>query len=219
MSNNRLAAPAVAAINHLLAQEAWARDALAQHAGKVACIDAGSIEARMRVTPDGMLAAAGLDQIANVTIRIKLSDLPLILQHRERAFSYVSIDGDAEFANTMSQLSKGLRWEAEHDLEKLAGPIAARRIVGGARGIVAQARSSSRKLGENVAEYFLDEQPMLVRPAMLDELTSDINRVRDDVERAAKRLARLEQTLVARGAGVEAAPAQAGSPPGNPMDL
>ena len=219
MSNNRLATPVVAAINHLLAHEAWARDALVLHAGKAACIDAGSINVRLQVTRDGMLAAAGLDQPANVTIRMKLSDLPLIFQNRERAFSYVTIEGDAEFANTISQLSKGLRWEAEHDLAKLAGPIAARRVVGGARDIAAQARSTHRKLSENLAEYFLDEQPMLVRPVMLEELTSDISRLRDDVERAAKRLVKLEQSLVARGAGPEIAPAQAGNTAGNPVNL
>jgi ubiquinone biosynthesis protein UbiJ len=219
MSNNRLAAPSVAAINHLLAQEAWARDALALHAGKVAFIDAGSLGARLQVTRDGMLAAAGQEQQANVTIRVKLSDLPLILQNRERAFSYVKIEGDAEFANTISQLSKGLRWEAEHDLEKLAGPIGARRIVGGARGLFDAARGAQRRLTENLAEYFLDEQPVLVRPAMLEELTTDVNRLRDDVERAAKRLARLEQSLAERSAGVETTSAQAVINFGNPLDL
>ena len=202
LSNNRLAAPAVAAINHLLAQEAWARDVLLLHGGKVALIDAGSIALRLQVTRDGMVAAAGSDQAASVTIRMKLSDLPLIAQNRDRAFSYVKIEGDAEFANTISQLSKGLRWEAEHDLEKLAGPIAASRIAGGARSVFAQARSMQRKLSENLAEYFLDEQPVLVRPAMLEELTGDVNRLRDDVERAAKRLEKLEQSLAPRSAGL-----------------
>jgi ubiquinone biosynthesis protein UbiJ len=54
-----LAAPAVATINHLLAQEAWARDALMRHAGKTACIDTGHLALRMRVARDGMLEAAG----------------------------------------------------------------------------------------------------------------------------------------------------------------
>jgi ubiquinone biosynthesis protein UbiJ len=202
LSNNRLAAPAVAAINHLLAQEAWARDVLLLHTGKVALIDAGSFALRLQVTRDGMLAAAGPDQAASVTIRMKLSELPLIAQNRDRAFSYVKIEGDAEFANTISQLSKGLRWEAEHDLEKLAGPIAASRIAGGARSVFAQVRSTHRKLSENLAEYFLDEQPVLVRPAMLEELTGDVNRLRDDVERAAKRLAKLEQSLAPRSAAL-----------------
>ena len=229
MSNNRLAAPSVAAINHLLAQEAWARDALALHAGKVAFIDAGSLAVRLQVTRDGMLEAAGPEQPAKVTIRMKLSDLPLIAQNRDRAFSYVKIEGDAEFANTISQLSKGLRWEAAHDLEKLAGPIAARRLVEGARGLFEQARGARRRLGENLAEYFLDEQPVLVRPAMLEEMTNDVNRLRDDVERAAKRLARLEQSLAPRAPGVETTSAgapTAGAPAaqavinfGNPLDL
>jgi ubiquinone biosynthesis protein UbiJ len=216
MSNSSLAAPAVAAINHLLAQEAWARDALVLHGGKVALIDAGSLALRMQVTRDGMLEVAGPAQAASVTIRMKLSDLPLIAQNRERAFSYVRIEGDAEFANTISQLSKGLRWEAEHDLERFTGPIAASRIVGGARGLFDAARSTHRKLSENLAEYFLDEQPMLVRPVMLEELSSDVNRLRDDVERAAKRLAKLEQQLAPRSAGLDTTTRTGGQ---QPLDL
>ena len=73
-----LIAPAVAAINHLLAHEAWARDALALHAGKEACIDTGHLQLRARVARDGMLEASNSDEPANVTIRLKLSDLPLI---------------------------------------------------------------------------------------------------------------------------------------------
>lgn len=215
-SNNRLAAPVVAAINHLLAQEAWARDALLLHAGKVALIDTGAVALRLLVTRDGMLAAAGADQDASVTIRMKLSDLPLIAQNRDRAFSYVNIEGDAEFANTMSQLSKGLRWEAEHDLEALAGPIAARRIAEGARGLLAAARSTHRRLSENVAEYLLDEQPLLVRPAMLEELAGDVSRLRDDVERAAKRLAKLEQSLAPRSAAPATTTRSGGQ---QPLDL
>ena len=198
-------APAIAAINHLLAQEAWARDALALHSGKVACIDASGIALRLSVTRDGMVEAApeGTEEGANVTIRVKLADLPLIAQNRDRAFSYVKIEGDAEFANTISQLSKGLRWEAEHDLERVVGPIAANRLAGGARSVFDGARALHGKVTENLAEYFLEEQPLLVRPSAVEAFGADVNRLRDDVERAAKRLARLEQTL----APASAAPA------------
>ncbi|NHZ40287.1 sterol-binding protein [Massilia sp. CCM 8693] len=198
-------APAIAAINHLLAQEAWARDALALHSGKVACIDASGIALRLLVTRDGMVEAAPADteEGANVTIRIKLADLPLIAQNRDRAFSYVKIEGDAEFANTISQLSKGLRWEAEHDLERVVGPIAANRLAGGARSVLDGARALHGKVTENLAEYFLEEQPLLVRPSAVEAFGADVSRLRDDVERAAKRLARLEQTL----APARAAPA------------
>lgn len=190
-----LMASAVAAINHLLAQEAWARDALALHGGKEACIDTGHLQLRMRVARDGMLETSNSEEPANVTIRVKLADLPLIAQHRDRAFSYVKIEGDAEFANTISQLSKGLRWDAEHDLERLFGPIGATRLVGGAKGLVTGAASTGRRLAENVAEFLLEEKPVLVRQSMVDAFADDVSRMRDDVERLEKRIARLDQKL------------------------
>ncbi|MES2262284.1 MAG: SCP2 sterol-binding domain-containing protein [Pseudomonadota bacterium] len=191
-------APLIASLNHLLAQEPWASQALRLHVGKIVCIVALPFELRLQVTPDGMVAAADADAASSVTIRVRLADLPLIAQNRERAFSYVKLEGDAEFANAISQLSKSLRWEAEHDLEKVLGPIAASRLVEGAKAAVETARSGQRKLAENVAEYLLDEQPVLVRPVMAEEFGAGVSRLRDDVERAAKRLANLEKKLAQR---------------------
>ncbi|GJJ04717.1 ubiquinone biosynthesis accessory factor UbiJ [Duganella sp. S19_KUP01_CR8] len=193
--NFSAAAPASAAINHLLAQEPWARKELQRHAGKIAAIDTGAVVLRLRVTADGMLEAAPPEEPARVTIRVKLSDLPLIAQNRERAFSYVQIEGDAEFANAISNLSKSLRWEAEHDLEKVVGPIAAVRMVSGARSVFEAVRNGHQKLAENVAEFLLDEKPVLIRPQTVEAFSADVVRLRDDVERAAKRLAKLEQKL------------------------
>jgi ubiquinone biosynthesis protein UbiJ len=191
----RLIVPVVAAINHLLAQEAWARASLALHYGKEALIDTGAVQLRMRVTRDGMVEPGSEAMPATVTIRVKLSDVPLILQNRDRAFSYVKIEGDAEFANTISQLSKGLRWEAEHDLEKLFGPIAATRLAEGARATATGVAATGKKFAENVAEFLLEERAVLIRPSQVSDLGDDITRLRDDVERAAKRIEKLEHAL------------------------
>lgn len=196
----RLIVPVVAAINHLLAQEAWARATLGLHAGKEALIDTGAVQLRMRVTRDGMVEPGSDAAPATVTIRVKLSDLPLILQNRDRAFSYVKIEGDAEFANTISQLSKGLRWEAEHDLEKLFGPIAATRLTEGARTAATGVVATGKKFAENVAEFLLEERAVLIRPSQVSDMADDITRLRDDVERAAKRLEKLEARLALRSA-------------------
>lgn len=203
-SATTLLAPLAATLNHLLAQEPWARRELALHAGKVACVDAASVAVRLRVTADGYFAVAEADVPAGVTIHVKLADLPLIAQNRERAFSYVRIEGDAEFANCLSALSKSLRWEAEHDLEKVVGPVAAVRMVAGARAAFAAVQSGHRKLAENVAEFLVEERPVLLRPAVVAEFSSDVSRLRDDVERATKRIAKLEQLLAARAAKPQA---------------
>lgn len=179
-----------AAINHLLAQEVWARDKLQRHAGKVAHFDAGVAGVRVKVASDGMLAAA-TEESPSVTIRVRLADLPLILQNRERAFSYVQIEGDADFANTISQLSQSLRWEAEADLSRLVGDIAAVRLVQGVKAAFHTARQTQRALAENTAEYFLEENPMLVRPQAVDDFAADVVKLRDDVERLGKRIDRI----------------------------
>ena len=49
------------AINHLLAQENWARVQLLPHAGKVACLDAGVASIRLKVAADGMVTSALAD--------------------------------------------------------------------------------------------------------------------------------------------------------------
>jgi ubiquinone biosynthesis protein UbiJ len=186
--------PVSAAINHLLAREPWAREKLARHAGKVALFDAGVMSLRLKAAADGMVEAAAPDEPQNVTIRAKLSDLPLILQNREHAFSYVQIEGDADFANTISQLSETLRWEAEEDLAKLVGDAAAVRIAGGARSAFQAAKTTQQKIVENLAEYFLEENPVLVRPQAVAEFSSDVTRLRDDVERLAKRIEKLKES-------------------------
>lgn len=184
--------PLLAVINHLLAQEPWARDKLVAHAGKIACLDLGLMVVLVQVAPDGMLQSGAAGQPTNVRIGVKMADLPLIVQNRERAFSYVTVEGDADFANTISQLSQSLRWEAEHDLSRWVGDIAATRIVAGAKVALDSAKSTQQKLAENVAEYLLEENPMLMRAQAVADFCADVTKLRDDSERLAKRIEKLK---------------------------
>ncbi|MBI3231151.1 MAG: SCP2 sterol-binding domain-containing protein [Burkholderiales bacterium] len=184
-----------AALNHLLAQEAWARAKLVPHAGKCACIDVSLLQIKLVVGSDGLLLAATPEQVPSVTIRINLADLPLILQNRERAFSSAKVEGDAEFASVIAHLAQNLRWEAEYDLQKIFGEIAARRMVEGGKQAAQLAEQSRQKLNENLAEYFLEENPMLVRPQAVEAFGNEVAKLRDDVERLEKRLQKLGQKL------------------------
>jgi ubiquinone biosynthesis accessory factor UbiJ len=182
-----------AAINHLLAEEPWARDKLAAHAGKVARLDLSVWNLNLKVLADGMLALAADGDAPAVTIGVKPADVPLILNNRERAFSYVTVDGDADFANAVSQVSQALHWEAEEDLSRIVGDIAAVRLVAGAKSVLHTAQATHQKLTENLAEYLLEERPVLVRPQAVTDFGGEVARTRDDVERLAKRIAKLER--------------------------
>ncbi len=183
--------PVAAALNHLLSRQPQLREILSAHAGKSARIALGNVQLDLKVAADGLLQAAAGDE-PNVTIRIKPTDLPQILSNMDRAFSYVSLSGDAEFAKAISEVAQGLHWEVEEDLAPFVGEIAAVRIAQAARATVQGVSTSGRKLVEQIAEYLLEENPMLLYRKAGEDFAAQVAALRDDVERLGKRIGLLE---------------------------
>lgn len=187
-----LESPIIAVINHLLSRQPMLCDKLRAHAGGVACLEVGAIPLKLAVAADGLFQLAENAE-PNVTIRIKPADLPQVMMTMEKAFSYVTISGDADFARTISEIANELYWEPEEDLAPFFGDIAAVRIIQAARATLSQAKLGSRKFFENMAEYLLEENPTLMYRQAGEKFASDVAIIRDDVERLAKRIASLEK--------------------------
>ena len=184
--------PFCAVLNHLLVRQPALRTKLAAHAGKAACIDAGAVRLQLTVAADGLLQPSITDE-TSVTIRVDPAAIPQLLTRLDRAFSYVTVSGDAEFARALSELAQGLRWDAEEDLAALVGDIAAVRIVQGARDAAAAAQRNGCQLAENLAEYLLEENPTLLYRRAGEDFAAAVATLRDDVERLTKRIALLEK--------------------------
>jgi ubiquinone biosynthesis protein UbiJ len=196
------ATPIAATINHLLARQPALQATLAAHKGKVACVAIGALTLRLQVAADGLLTAPSesanhphTEANPNVTIRISPADVPQILANRARAFSYVSLEGDADFAKSISEIANNLHWEAEEDLAPWVGDIAAVRLVQGARAAAAALQAGGKNLAESVADYLLEENPVLLHRQCADDFAGAVATLRDDAERLAKRVTLLEQTL------------------------
>ncbi|MBK8119690.1 MAG: hypothetical protein IPK39_11305 [Sulfuritalea sp.] len=101
------------------------------------------------------------------------------------------IEGSAEFAEALGFVIRNLRWDAEEDLSKIVGDIAARRMVSSTREFAAWQKQAARNFAENLAEYFTEEQPLIAGRIAIADFTADIDRLRDDVARLEKRLQRL----------------------------
>ena len=190
-----LESPIIAVVNHLLSRQPVLCERLRVHAGGVACLDLGIMQLKLAVAADGLFKLAGNAE-PNVTIRIKPADLPQVVVNMEKAFSYVTISGDADFARTISEIANELHWEPEEDLAPFFGDIAAVRITQAARTTLSHAKSGSRKFFENMAEYLLEENPTLLYRQAGEKFASDVAIIRDDVERLAKRIASLEKQSV-----------------------
>jgi len=181
----------ISVINHLLSRQPSLRDKLRPHAGKVACLDVSLTQFKLSVATDGLLQPAVSEP--NVTIAIQPANIPRILSDIDRAFSYVTISGDADFARVISELANELRWDLEEELAPWVGDIAAVRIANAARQFLGTAKSTAQNLAENMAEYWLEENPTLLYRHAGDDFAAEVARLRDDVERMSKRIEQIER--------------------------
>lgn len=104
----------------------------------------------------------------------------------------IHISGNAELADALGFVLRKLRWDGEEALSRLIGDIAAHRASTVARDVVSWHRQTAQNVVENIAEYFADEQPLLVKRPALEELAGSTATLRDDLARLDKRLRKLE---------------------------
>lgn len=177
---------AAAALNHMLAREPWARAALAPFAGRSARLQALPFSVQLAIAADGNFTAdAGAPA---VTIGVDAAALPRVLLEPKAALRNVRLDGDAEFAQALSNVLQKLRPEPEEELARFVGDAAAVRIVSLLRAALAGAREAGSRLAVQTADYLVAENPMLVSRQEMAAFAADVARVRDDVERLAKRI-------------------------------
>jgi ubiquinone biosynthesis protein UbiJ len=194
---------AVRALGSLLVRESWARERLRAHAGKTACLVFGGTRIVLTVTAVGLVQVADPAAIPDVTLTVAGDRLPELMSgDPARRMAAVRIEGDAALAQVVGDLARDLRWDFEDDLAGLIGDIPAARVVGAASGFASSLRGSAWRLASNVAEYLTEERGVLASSYDLAAWGSEVRRLRDDAERAGKRvehfqarLARLEARL------------------------
>lgn len=183
---------AIATLNHLLAQAAWACDKLKPHAGRVALLVSAPVALRLQVDAEGRFAEAAADTPADATIELPTAAVPQIVHGFDAVSRQVSVSGNADFAETLGHVLRNLRWDIEEDLSKVFGDIVAHRLVGGFNQFFAWQKSAARNLAESAADYLTEERPVLLRPQAAIEFASEADALRDDLARLEKRIERIE---------------------------
>lgn len=183
----------LSATNHLLSQAGWARQRLQPHAGRTARLALAPVaEIDFSVAADGQLAEWSGEEAPEVTLRLAVAELPrLLVDGLETAMRHVRIEGNAEFAEALGFVFRHLRWDAEEDLARVLGDIAAQRIVEGGRRAAAEGKRTLERAGGNLSEYLTEESPLLVSRKALPGFAEEVVALRDAVARLDKRVARL----------------------------
>ena len=180
-----------AAINHLLDAEPWARDKLRLHAGKAASIRIAGAKFDFSIRPDGLVDTAAADTERALTVTLPLSALTARTREQDGALKNVEVHGDADLAQTVLFLVGNLRWDAEEDLSRVIGDIAAHRFMSDARSFAAWQRDARERLMQSGSEYLTNEAKVLAPPAAVDEFVSAVSRLAEDAARLDARIARL----------------------------
>lgn len=111
----------------------------------------------------------------------------------------VRIEGDAEAAQGFQNLLKAARPDLEEELSRLVGDVAAHQIGSLARGVFKAGQRAVTTFGQNLGEYLQEESRDVPTRLEVNEFTSDVDRLRDAVERAEARLALAERKLRSPG--------------------
>jgi ubiquinone biosynthesis protein UbiJ len=99
--------------------------------------------------------------------------------------------GDLQVAERFSQLLRLARPDLEDEVARWIGDVPAHALGEAARGAGAWLERAAEALRLNTAEYLQEESRTLPGELEAQAFYSDVERLRDDVERAAARLARL----------------------------
>jgi ubiquinone biosynthesis protein UbiJ len=183
-----------AALNHLIESENWARDRLRPFAGRLIRIEAGGLCGGFRVSNDGTLAdASDRAADADVVIQIPSEAAAKLPGGLAGLFGTARVSGSAELAEAFGFVLRNLRWDAEADLARLVGDIAAHRIVSGAGAFRDRLALASQRLTANVVEAAVEEFQWVVKPEDAAGFCSEVDRLRDDLARLEARIDRLSR--------------------------
>jgi ubiquinone biosynthesis protein UbiJ len=143
---------------------------------------------RARVDRDG----------ADATATLRATPLDLVKLLNAEGVSGVKrtradLSGDLEVAERYANLLKLARPDLEGELAKWIGDIPAHALGEAARGARAWFARAGDALRMNTAEYLQEESRAMPAPLEAHAFYDDVERLRDDVERAAARLTRLER--------------------------
>ena len=172
-------------INHLLAQSGSARARLASHADRHVQIDLTPFRINFSITKEGFIAAS-TESEPEVPVSILLSDAlanagdgPQALMNKAR------INGAADLTDTLADVFLHLNWDAEEDISRLVGDIAAHRIVQTGEKFVGLTEKLAHRVRERLS---LNETAPVVSKPQLAAFSADIQTLNATLDTLEKRL-------------------------------
>jgi ubiquinone biosynthesis accessory factor UbiJ len=184
--------PAARAVNHVLRSAPLAMERLRKHAGRTAAFHVGPVTVALTVQTTGEVATAVAGASRDLEVRVSPFLLPRLAAGEEAAFREIETQGDMEFAQEISYLARNLTWDAEEDLSRVVGDVAAHRLFALSRSAAKWGREAVLRTAQGAAEYWTEESPLIASRVKVEDFVHGVEKLRDDLERLEKRIEKLE---------------------------
>jgi ubiquinone biosynthesis protein UbiJ len=193
-----LFSPFQSLLNRNIAGSATARTLCRRLNGKVLALKFEGIPLNLFFRAEGeqMLLSSQSDVTPSATLSgTPLSFMRLIGPQPENALrgGSVHISGDAEVAQTFSELLRSARPDLEEELSRIIGDVPAHQVGQATRSMLGFARRAAATFAQNVAEFIQEEGRDAPSRTEADEFAAGVDKVRDDLDRLEARIALLER--------------------------
>ena len=190
-------------VNRHIAASSRARRLLAELSGRSMEVKfaATPLRVRLAATADGLSIRPAADEVSDAVIEgTPLSFLRLATGDAAQSIRAggTDIHGDAEIADGFRKLLDAARPDLEEELSRVTGDVAAHYLAGFARDALAFGRRARDAFARDAAEYLTEESHDLPTRVEVDEFLTDVDRLREAVDRLDARLAAAERAPVAR---------------------
>ncbi len=184
------ATPLISLINRLLDTQPGARARLATHAGKSACIQLPLGALEFSLGKNGSLAPIQSDTEPHARVTLAADVLLRLAMGDKEAMRQARVEGDGVLAADISAALGGFDWTLA--LRPVLGDIAAARVDQAIAGFGVWRAKAQDAIGMAVSEYAVHEAGMLASRPAVERFVSEVDTLRDDVERLEASLALLE---------------------------
>jgi ubiquinone biosynthesis protein UbiJ len=185
------AAPLAAALNALLNAQPAARERLLRHVDKRLrlALPLFPVDLQLDESSRFLPQIEASETAPELILTLQPSALPLLLSGGKLADLF-HVEGDGLFASDISSALADFDWVLA--LRPWLGDIAASRVDQFLRSALTWRQQAHDDAGANLAEYAVYEQAMLAEPHAVRSFISDVDALREDVDRLQARLNLLE---------------------------